>query len=139
VWRQLNRPTIVFLTVCTQRRRPYLANERIHSMLVEVWRDAAAWRVGRYVLMPDHIHLFAGPASRTIPFDNWVRYWKSQFTRRCGLGDHRWQPDHWDRTLRNGESYEEKWKYVRDNPVRHGLVQDADDWPFQGELNQLAW
>ena len=30
-----------------------------------------------------------------------------------------------DHVLRNGESYGEKWKYVRENPVRAGLVQRA--------------
>ncbi|MEM7014200.1 MAG: hypothetical protein AAF585_22295, partial [Verrucomicrobiota bacterium] len=29
--------------------------------------------------------------------------------------------------------------YVRNNPVRHGLVTDADDWAYQGEINQLQW
>jgi hypothetical protein len=27
----------------------------------------------------------------------------------------------------------EKWNYVRDNPVRAGLVSLADDWPYAGE------
>ena len=139
VYRKLNRPTIVFLTVCRKDRRRYLANEIVHELIRNVWTDASAWLVGRYVIMPDHIHLFAGANGSPIPFDNWARFWKSQFTRRCGLQEHRWQTDHWDRTLRDGEHYEEKWNYVRNNPVRHGLVGNADDWAFQGELHHLAW
>ena len=38
-----------------------------------------------------------------------------------------------DHVLRSEESYGEKWLYVRDNPVRAGLVDDASDWPYQGE------
>lgn len=49
------------------------------------------------------------------------------------------QRDCWDRQLRNGESYSNKWQYVRNNPVRKGLVADADGWPFQGEMNVLHW
>ena len=37
------------------------------------------------------------------------------------------------------ESYTQKWHYVRENPVRKGLVKDADEWPFQGMLNVLPW
>ena len=37
------------------------------------------------------------------------------------------------------ESYGDKWEYVRSNPVRHGYIADADDWPYQGELNVLRW
>lgn len=139
VYRQLNRPTIVFLTVGTKNRRRYLACESVQSLLIEVWQGADAWLVGRYVVMPDHIHLFAGATGSAIAFDNWVRFWKSQFTKRCGLAEHCWRSDHWDRTLRSGNSYEEKWSYVRDNPVRHGLVKVAEEWPFQGELNHLPW
>mgnify|MGYP003875432317 CR=1 FL=1 len=50
-----------------------------------------------------------------------------------------WQRDFWDTQLRRGESYSAKWKYVRHNPVRAGLVPSADLWPYQGELNVLRW
>ena len=38
-----------------------------------------------------------------------------------------------DHILRNDESYPEKWKYMRENAVRAGLVQRAHDWPYQAE------
>jgi hypothetical protein len=34
----------------------------------------------------------------------------------------------------NDESYGHKWNYVRDNPFRAGLVANADDWPYSGEI-----
>jgi hypothetical protein len=36
-------------------------------------------------------------------------------------------------------SYAEKRQYVSNNPVRHGYVRRAEDWPYQGELNVLEW
>ena len=48
-----------------------------------------------------------------------------------------WQEEFFDHLLRSGESYESKWEYVRDNPVRAGLVKCASEWRFQGELNKL--
>lgn len=50
-----------------------------------------------------------------------------------------WERHFWDRQLRRGESYSEKWQYVVTNPVRAGLVQRVADWPYQGELNVLPW
>ena len=38
-----------------------------------------------------------------------------------------WQSDHWDTRLRSGESYDAKWEYVRNNPVRAGLVKTAEE------------
>jgi REP-associated tyrosine transposase len=40
-------------------------------------------------------------------------------------------------SLRAGESYSEKWNYVRDNPVRAGLVSNADEWKYAGEIEKL--
>jgi REP element-mobilizing transposase RayT len=53
-----NRSIIVFLTVCTKDRRPLLANQQMHAALRDAWVAAGNWRVGRYVVLPDHIHLF---------------------------------------------------------------------------------
>jgi len=39
-----------------------------------------------------------------------------------------------DHLLRNDESYAQKWEYVRENPVRAGLVHCSEDWPYQGEI-----
>jgi spore coat protein A len=36
--------------------------------------------------------------------------------------------------LRNDESYAQKGNYVRENPVRAGLVKSVEDWPYQGEI-----
>ncbi len=51
----------------------------------------------------------------------------------------RWQPNCWDTQVRSGEHYHETWLYVRENPVRAGLVDDAGQWAYQGELNVLLW
>ena len=45
-----------------------------------------------------------------------------------------WQRSFFDHVLRNDESYAQKWNYVRENPVRAGLVTKADDWPYSGEI-----
>ncbi|MBL7077452.1 MAG: transposase [Kiritimatiellae bacterium] len=137
-----NRPSIVFVTVCTQNRSRILATDDVHAVLREAWLTADAYRVGRYVIMPDHIHLFCSPASHDPPsLRRWVQYWKSTASRKWPrLGEHPvWQRSFWDTQLRRGESYSEKWEYVRENPVRAGLCDDSDTWRFQGEMDVLMW
>ena len=134
-----SKPTIVFITVCTKDRQPWLADEEYHGILLELWGDSSAWIVGRYVIMPDHIHLFASPSDQEYSLERWIQYWKSFFSRRKRNPAHKWQSGHWDRRLRSGESYDNKWEYVRNNPVRHGLVEKSEDWPFQGEVYVLSW
>jgi len=135
-------PTILFITVCTQDREEVLAIEDVHQTILNAWKAADAWLVGRYVLMLDHIHFFASPASvDSADLKKWMAYWRSHATRNWPRPEEYpiWQRDYWDRALRRGQSYSEKWEYVRNNPVRGRLVSDPDDWPFQGELNELIW
>jgi len=137
-----NISPILFLTVCTAGRRRILADAEIHGILRGAWKMAEHWSVGRYVILPDHIHLFCAPATQAItPVKKWVQYWKALVARAWPRPDEQpiWQVDAWDTQLRKGESYSDKWAYVRENPVRHGLVRSPDDWPYQGEMNVLEW
>jgi REP element-mobilizing transposase RayT len=96
----------------------------------------------RYVIMPDHIHLFCAPNTLPPqPLKKWVNFWRNHVTRAWPRRNQVpiWQRDYWDRQLRRHESYGQKWNYVVNNPVRHGYVVHAEDWRFQGELNVLSW
>jgi putative transposase len=136
-----NRAIIINVTTCTAKRRNILASPRFYEATVSAWRDASTWRIGRYVIMPDHIHFFCAPNGLDVPsLERWMKYWKSIATKGIGAksGDI-WQRDHWDRQLRSIENYDTKWEYVRRNPVRHGYCNDPDQWPYQGELKVLPW
>jgi putative transposase len=91
--------------------------------------------VGRYVIMPDHLHLFVR-GDRTFSLGKWVKGLKSVILQTFPgeRGGSFWQPGFFDHLLRNDESYAQKWEYVRQNPVRAGLVESAEDWPYQGEI-----
>jgi REP element-mobilizing transposase RayT len=131
---------IVFLTCCTKNRRSCLDQQRVHDALCEAWQRADQWQVGRYVLMPDHVHLFCAPTESAGQLQRWVGFWRSLVTRVLGeVRGELWQPEFWDTQLRGQDSYAGKWDYVRLNPVRAGLVERPEEWPFQGELNSLEW
>jgi hypothetical protein len=49
------------------------------------------------------------------------------------------QKGFFDRILRSHESYSEKWNYVRNNPVRANLAENADRWPFSGKVVDLEF
>lgn len=153
-----NRACLVFLTVCTHGRQPLLCHPNGHALLRMVWQQqATAWRVGQYTLMPDHLHLFCTPSDimEPLPLRKWVSFWKSRVAAlwpmegrppyRSQTNQHPplpfklWQRDYWDTQLRHGESYSDKWDYVRNNPVRKGLVGAPEAWPYQGEIFPLTW
>ena len=142
--RPFSRSPIVFLTTCTERRVALLANEAGHTILRMVWLKSGelnGWFVGRYVVMPDHVHLFAQPGLGARSLADWMRTWKSIAAVRINRVLHRcepvWQPDYFDRYLRSSDDYRQKWEYVAMNPVRKGLVSRPDDWPFGGVIHDL--
>jgi putative transposase len=137
-----NQTTVIFLTMCAEKRRPLLARPEIVALLLDCWRRADHWRVGRWVVMPDHLHLFCAPSTwPATPIESWARFWRSQVTRRWPHRDETpiWQRDFFDRRLRSGESYHQKWLYLWENPIKAGMVSRPENWPYQGEMNVLDW
>jgi len=134
-----DRPTIVFLTVCTLHRVSTLTEQIYHDALVQAWTEADAWLVGAYLIMPDHIHLFCAPKNEEIAIERWIAFWKRQFRRSCGASALRFQSRGFHHRLRRDENYHQKWEYVRANPVRAGLVKIPEEWQYQGVLNHLPW
>jgi len=135
---------VFFVTACTYRRRPLLATDAVHNVFLRFARRAYAEHgiaVGRYVIMPDHIHLFVcGP--NDFELGRWMGLLKQCLEKviaaTASPAGRRlqkiWQRRFFDHVLRNEESYAQKWEYVRENPVRAGLVANADDWPYAGEI-----
>jgi REP-associated tyrosine transposase len=140
---------IYFVTTCTRYRKPVLACDKVANILVAEWsaaHDRHGWAVGRYVIMPDHVHFFCRPELDAKPLSEFVGFWKSYTSRKIhALRRPRstpaattfWQREFFDHVLRSAESYGAKWNYVRDNPVRAGLVVTADHWKYAGKVETL--
>ena len=136
-----HQTTIVFVTMCVEKRRPLLARPEVVALLLDCWRMADHWLVGRWVAMPDHLHLFCAPAYLPTSLQSWARYWRTQVARRWPHRSERpiWQRDFFDRQLRSGKSYHQEWLYLWENPIRAGLISRPEDWPYQGEIHALEW
>lgn len=128
---------LFFVTACTLFRRPFPSLEiaadafRTYATRAQSFNIA----VGRYVIMPNHIHLFVCGAHDFV-LAEWMKGLKRGISNAFRAAHERfqWQPGFFDHLIRNEESYGEKWNYVRENPVRAGFVTNADDWPHQGEI-----
>jgi len=129
---------LIFLTVCVRHRARVLANEQVHEKLRELWSDGSHWLVGPYVLMEDHLHsIVAMSYSNTVPIERWIAWWKRLSARSFTDIGLRWQKSFWDTRIRNDEAYVAKCFYMRENPVRKGLVENSADWKFQGIVHRF--
>src|SRR5438105_3777715 len=131
-------PPLYFVTFNTHRRAPLLANGPVHEAFISFAKEGESRgvSVGRYVLMPDHIHLFVRmEIDRAL--SQWVRLLKRKLSAAIGCAPPHWQEGFFDHLIRHSESYAQKWEYIRQNPVRAGLVSNSDQWPWQGEIVRL--
>lgn len=117
----------------------WLAQASVQRALHTIWRDTAtAWLVSDYLLMPDHLHLFCAPRDWEFRIERWIAFWKDRLTKTCPQAGS-FQCGGFHHRLRTEESYAQKWEYVRENPVRAGLVKQPDDWPYQGRVHEITW
>ena len=84
------------------------------------------WWMTLFLAMPDHWHALvsfqkAGGMAKV------VRDWKRFLAKATGV---MWQDGFFEHRLRSHESANEKWHYIRLNPVRKGLVENPEDWPY---------
>jgi len=89
--------------------------------------------------MPDHLHLFLS-CSHEKRIDQWTRMLKQHLGKtllNLGWKSPFWQRGFFDHLIRNDESYEQKWEYVQNNPVRAGLVKNDQEWLYQGEIIKI--
>ena len=132
-----------FFTLALRDRRSDLLTRHIREL-----RAAYADTLGKdpftteaIVILPDHLH-----AIWTLPPDDsaypgrW-RAIKASFVRRltqAGVAinrNHRneapvWQRRYWEHTIRDDDDLGRHMDYIHYNPVRHGLVPQAADWPY---------
>jgi REP element-mobilizing transposase RayT len=149
-WLPWQQTAVYFVTFCVQKRRSVLANRRAWELCLEVFTLLDQWHVLAAIAMPDHLHLLLAPLNREASVATFSKWFKRWFNERysnldCGPSvlDGRTSPEmswHWqegcfDRLLRSDESLSDKWEYLRQNPVRAGLVVNPEDWPYQFAFN----
>jgi putative transposase len=124
----------VFVTMCTKDRVAYFRDSTTalaakRSILAQ--REAGLYWLYAYCIMPDHVHLYI--KNRGLRHLSRIIAGLKVDTCRRAIGRRlTWQRGYWDEIIRGFQAPAEVVKYVLDNPVRAGLVEDFRDYPFQG-------
>jgi REP element-mobilizing transposase RayT len=141
--RVFSRAPIYFVTTVVANRKPCLLDGAVQNVAEQVWQNTrihSCWSTGSYILMPDHVHFICRPCcENAVSLSQFVGSWK-QWTTKYLKRDHGfeapfWQPEFFDHVLRSKDSFREKLDYLKNNPVRAGLVEHSDDWSYQGNID----
>jgi putative transposase len=91
---------IYFITTCTLGRRAILASKEVSEILIDEWRNGRrrhGWAVGRYVIMPDHVHLFcrAELGAKALPgfAQRWKEWSSKRMARELNFSGRVWQEE----------------------------------------------
>jgi putative transposase len=120
-----------------------LANAAMFKAIQATVNELRKWRLRAGVVMPDHVHFVVTPTEeRGLSVGDFAHGFKRLLRRRIQKQDWEWQRGCFDHLLRATDNAQQKWLYLKQNPVRAGLVRDATDWPyylgFLGEEGKLT-
>ena len=119
----------------TSARVTHLVQPAVATLVADAIRhrqEQGVWEVFEYVLMPNHLHLFLrvlqGRLRETLElFKSWTG---GQAAVLLGLHAGRfWQREGFDHWSRSDDEDAKICRYIRENPVKAGLVSVRADWP----------
>jgi putative transposase len=136
-----------YLTCSCYHRQPWLATPRRRDtflQILEETRQRYGFVVVGYVVMPDHIHLLISEPERGTPSTVMQvvkqRYARSVLRREMRISvqselwpdseEHVWQRRFYDFNVWSARKRIEKLRYMHRNPVKRGLVLEAEQWEW---------
>ena len=138
-----------FFTLVTYLRRPFLTTSICRSILRAAWLDVSnrfPFETIAVCLLPDHIHCIWSLPEGDPDFSMRWREIKRLFTKEYQSSirtsgersDSRveraeaaiWQRRFWEHLIRGEDDLHSHLDYIHYNPVKHGLVKSAADWPW---------
>lgn len=64
-------------------------------------------------------------------------YTSNQANKMLGRTGRFWQPDYFDRYIRDPEHFWKTVEYIANNPVKAGLCREPSDWAFSSANEKL--
>ncbi len=128
---------LVSVTLCVKDRKELFVDENIfqqfESFLLKELNegDCSAYI---YLFMPDHAHIILSGNSENSDIKKCIDRFKKKtgFWLYKNKPDYKWQKDYYDHILRKEEDLETLIRYILNNPVRIGLVENWKLYKFKG-------
>lgn len=136
-----------FFTVVTYQRRPLFRDPANIALLREAMRRVKAshpFEVQAMVVLPDHLHSLWRLPEGDADFSTRWREIKNQVSKGIDTPiNHRrekqvWQRRFWEHAIRDLNDWRRHVDYIHFNPVKHGLVSAAADWPHSSFARRVA-
>ncbi|HYJ48177.1 MAG TPA: transposase [Pyrinomonadaceae bacterium] len=133
---------IYFVTIVAAERRRIFKDKHVAQVILDCLhklRQKMRFNLYVYCLMPDHFHALIGIGESDRTLGAICGAFKSLSTRAFWqwYEGKLWQRQFFDHIIRNETDLLETRDYIRLNPVRKGLVEKWEDWPYTGSVDKL--
>jgi putative transposase len=141
-----------FFTVNLLDRSSRLLVDEVATLRASVHevRERYPFQIDAWVVLPEHMHCVWTLPEGDVDYPTRWRVIKARFSRAVGgsrdvsssrvskgeLGV--WQRRYWEHTVRDERDLAAHVDYVHFNPVKHGYVARAADWPFSSYHRHVA-
>jgi putative transposase len=125
------------ITCCTLGRHRWFATasvvDAVRTQLLQI-ASAERFEIPAYCFMPDHVHVLATGACADSDLRRFIGSWKqkSGYAHCQSTSSRLWQGGFYDHVLRQEEDRAAVIRYLLENPIRAGLVQDLQQYPHWG-------
>ena len=131
----------IHATICTDDKESIFDSEAnaktVINELLKTGRELG-FQILCYCLMPDHLHIVLSPGDSALPLSKFLNVFKGRtskvFREREGWNK-LWQRSAYDHIIRTDEDLKGIIEYIRNNPVRKGFVEKADDYPYSEQFD----
>ena len=132
----LNPSRTFFVTTSTSLGRRLLQSERNAGLLIDVLRSLVGegrFELRDFVIMPDHLHLLL-TVDQGMSIEKAMQLIKGRFSHRLshevGHKVEVWRRGFTETQVMNRNSFAKYSEYIAQNPVKAGLVESVDEYPF---------
>jgi putative transposase len=123
-----------FITASTYQKKSLFQSEAMARLFVDAllhYRSRQMYLLHEFVMMPDHFHLLVSPR---ITLERAIQCIKGGFSyrakRELGFSGEVWEHSFYDHRVRDMQEYQRIRQYIHQNPVKRGLVQVAEIYPY---------
>jgi REP element-mobilizing transposase RayT len=122
-------------------RAPIFLDPTVAKWLIEALRKESelhSFLIDVYCVMPDHLHFLAMGATPSSNFLRFVEAFKQKTAHPYmqKTGSRLWQGNYYDHILRSNEKPASVAAYIWLNPVRKGICNDFEQYPYSGSFSK---
>ncbi len=129
-----------FVTTKTSMGRRLLQSERNANLLIDGLRSLVAehkFQLHDFMIMPDHLHVLL-TVEEGMTIETAMQFIKGRFshhlTKDFGHLGEVWQRGFADSQVMNRESFLQHRAYIANNPVKAGLAESPERYPYSFEF-----